>query len=137
MLHGPASCTGLQGARSRTRTKCLGLPAVACSLGEQLTRGFQAEARRAENRPGWARISKCVGAGAALALALALLFMGTDQSQVASTALFPPEKHRSRGTAPEPIWPQQAAAVCSCRLLPTTLPPLHCDVCPLSVPTGV
>lgn len=100
MLHGPASCTGLQGARSQTRTKCLGLPAVACSLGEQLTRGFQAEARRAEDRPGRARISKYVGAGAALALAL--LFMGTDKSQVASTALFPPEKHRSRGIAPEP-----------------------------------
>lgn len=40
---------------SRTRTKCLGLPAVACSLGEQLTRGFQAEARRAEDQPGWAQ----------------------------------------------------------------------------------
>lgn len=39
-------------------------------------------------------LSKCVEAGAALALAL--LFRGTDKSQLASTALFPPEKHRSR-----------------------------------------
>lgn len=45
---------------SRTRTKCLGLPAVACSLGEQLTRGCQAEARRAEDWPGWAQLEASV-----------------------------------------------------------------------------
>lgn len=48
--------------------------------------------------------SKCVEAGAALALVLNSS-RGSDQGQLASTALSQPEKHRSRGVAPEPIWP--------------------------------
>lgn len=52
---GLPSAQGSKEPSSRTHTKCLGLPAEACFLGEQLTRGFQAEARRAEDKPGRAQ----------------------------------------------------------------------------------